>query len=164
MVKFCTVLFVTLLVHSGSCQNIEQGWKGIKSLKSSRAEVEKILGKGEVDRSGYFRYSVPDAFVRINYSVAPCSIAPMNRGKFRIPENTVIDYYVVPKESLRLEDLKFNREEFYKDTSGDVTDKIVYANQSNSILINVDNRNGSELVATIYFNPTKIDSEILKCD
>ncbi len=47
------ILIVLLLVNSfGFCDTIENGWKGIKPLKTNKVSVNKLLGTPEIDDVG----------------------------------------------------------------------------------------------------------------
>lgn len=89
------IMFLNLIV---SCDTIEDGWKGIKPLKTDKISVNKLLGTPEIDDNEYHRYTSDEAFVRVNYSTAPCKDNQYKRGEYNIAQDTVLDYYVVIKK------------------------------------------------------------------
>lgn len=157
------VLVLIILLNSPLfCQTIENGWKGIKPLGTSKRTVEKLFGKAEIDDNGYYRYRFGDTFVRVNYSTAPCTDNPYERGRFNVPEDTVLDYYVVPKELSLLSQLKFNREKYYKDVSGD-TNSILLINDDDGVIIGIQEQEGIEYLAGLDFMASKSLTEKFKC-
>lgn len=159
------IFFLIMILSSVTfSQTIEDGWKGIKPLKTSRTEVEKLLGKPEIDDNGYHRYRTDEAFVRVNYSTTGCKDNQYKRGRYNVPEDTVLDYYVVINDFTLLSDLKIKKENYYRDASGDVENNVVYVERADTIIISVHIQQDTEYVGTIYYQPQKEDKELYKCD
>lgn len=163
MGKMFFVAFILFLVFQAHCQTIDNGWKGVTPLKATRADVEKVWGKGERDRTGSFRYSTSDAFVRIHYSSEPCQPDETGRQPFNVPKDTVLDYIVFPNKLLYLSELKLKAGDFFKDTSGDVRNSYVYVNRDNSIIVSIHVENNVEYVSKIQFRPTRDRAENFRC-
>lgn len=153
------IVFLNLLV---SCHTIEDGWKGIRPLRTDKATVEKLLGKPEVDDNGYYRYRTGEAFIRINYSSTPCENNKMNRGKFNVPKDTVLDYYVRPLTLTPLSNLKFKKEQYYRDASGD-TNSILLISNEYGVMIGIQDQEGIEYFSGVDFKASKKDAEYFKC-
>ena len=162
---FLILLFAVIgLSQLGVKQSsIEDGWKGIKPLKTNKVEVSKLLGTPEIDDNDYHNYRTDEAFVRVNYSTAPCQKSDFGRGKFNIPKEIVLDYVVHIKELVKLSEFKFEREKYIKDTSGDVENNVLYVNEREGIIISVHIQEGTEYAGTIYFRPKPKLAETLKC-
>lgn len=156
------MIFMSLIMTI-QCQTIEKGWKEIRPLHSDKSAVDRILGPSKVDKNGYFDYSTEDAYIRVNYSTVPCRNNQYLRGKFSVPENTVLDYVVLWKNLTKLSELEFKREQYHKDTSGDVTNFISYINSKDGVAINVTVLGNEEFVRNIRFRPSKTDSEKFAC-
>lgn len=145
-------------------QSIESGWKGIKSLQTTKTEVEKILGNPEVDENGYHNYRAEEAFVQVNYSTEPCSQNRYNRGRYNLPSDTVLEYVVHLKNPLKLADLQFEKEKYYRDTSGDAN-SIYYQNQKAGVAIGTQplDETDTEYVTVFRFNVPEAIDEKVKC-
>lgn len=159
------ILTLLLLLNSFLfCNTIENGWKGIEPLKADKAAVNKLLGTPEVDDNGYYGYTTDEAFIQVNYSTAPCENNQYKRGKYNVPKDTILDYVVNVKKTIKLSELAFNREKYKTDTSGDVGNVVAYYNEEDGIMIEVGiSREGTEYVKTIYFRPKQKTAETLKC-
>jgi hypothetical protein len=151
------------LSYSAFGQSIEEGWKGILPLKTSRAEVENRLGRPEVDDDGYYRYKTDDAFIRVNYSCTPCQDSKFGRGQYKVATGTVLDYYVIPKDRKVFSNLELKRDTYIRDTSGDVQNNVLYVNKDNSVIVSIHLQEGTEYVGRIYYNPRSADAKALKC-
>jgi hypothetical protein len=103
-----TILFlglILLVIPKASAQE----WRKIVPLKSTRTDVERLLGSNE-NKSYGVGYELPDGDLSIEYSSGPCSKA--RRGGWNVPEGVVISFNFVPKNKQRLTELKLNRKKF----------------------------------------------------
>ena len=85
-----------------------QQWRKIVPLKSTRADVERLLGPG--DRSYGVVYELKDGVLWIDYSSGPCR--KERRGGWNVPEGVVISFSFSAKKKQRETDLKLNRKKF----------------------------------------------------
>jgi hypothetical protein len=142
---------------------IEDGWKGIKPLRTDKKSVEKLLGKPEIDNNGYHGYRTEEAFIRVNYSTLPCQDNQYKRGEYNIPKDTVLNYSVRPQKLTLLSNLNFKKEQYYKDTSGDAN-SVRLINNEEGITISVQDQEKTEYFSGVDFRPSKDDAEKFKCD
>lgn len=156
------IILLTLNLAT-SAQRLEDGWKGIRPLSSAKDYVERVLGKPIVDDNGYHRYETDDTLIIVNYARCPCSNELFGRGKYRVPTGTVLNYIVGLKKEVRLSDIGFDREKYYRDTSGDVKRIVGYGYADKGINIEVILRNGEELVQKIRFHPATGEAEKFIC-
>lgn len=160
-----SIMFILALVSSTVVfgGKLEDGWKGIKPLRSDVVSVEKILGKPDIDANGFYRYRDGENFVRVNYSTKPCEESMFGRGMYNVPAGTVLNYEVHVDPALKLSDVDFDRAKYYRDTSGDVVERVLYVNGSAGVWITVGVRDGIEYVAGFTFWPSNDDKTRLKC-
>jgi hypothetical protein len=157
------ILVIVLLSPFASCQRIENGWKEIKPLKTSKAAVEKILGHVEPDQYGYFGYQLGDeVFVQINYTTKPCQASSVGRGDYAVPKDTVLRYDVRFRKPIKLSDLKYRRQDYVRQTDAHSEGQFVLINRNGGVMITGET-NGSDLVNVIYFTPSTDDKEKFKC-
>lgn len=78
------------------------GWRGIVPLRSTRADVERLIGKPSVGRGAY---DVEGDRVYILYTRDQCSGGL--EGGYKVPPDTVVSINVMPRKGLRPSDLRF---------------------------------------------------------
>ena len=160
----CKFLFIIMLVSTVSCQTLENGWKGIKPLRTDKTTVEKILGEPEIDENGYHGYRVGSVFVQVNYSSAPCEVDRYQRGKYSVAENTVLDYSVnFLSNELKLSDLTIDRKRYHKETDDHIEGLSHFYNEDDDILITVESQNNIEYVGRIIFRARKAEIKKFLC-
>jgi hypothetical protein len=129
-----------------------QGWRGIVPLKSTRADVVKILGKPS--RFGYV-YDFDKGAIRIMYSRKRCEQGlPSDWGNWNVPLDTVINISVdddTPVEDLKISNLE--KYKWYTDDSGTT----YYHLKDKGIEYSV--RDGR--VTQITYGPTSKDQNLL---
>lgn len=134
-------------------------WHGIIPLKSTRADVEKILGKptfGSISPHAA-NYRTKTEKVHVLYSTGPCEIAPSNG--WNIPEFKVISIHVYPDLGPSLADLKLDPHKFEKRPDPEIINETYYTNEKDGISITVMD---GKVIRTSYFPQSKNDN--LKCD
>lgn len=161
------LLAILLFVLSSSfCEDIDNGWKGLQPLRVTKNEFEKKIGVPGTKQEEYyyFDYQTEDAYFQANFSSQPCRDDKFSRGKFYIPEGTLLDYSVIIKARPKVSELKFDRAKFVKLSGGHVPYLGTYQNASQGIDIAFRiESDGSEVVEKIYFQPSKADAEKFKC-
>src|SRR5262245_39806863 len=87
-----------------------KGWRGIVPLRSTRSDVEAVLGKGTGEiQCSYYRDDMNIFFV---YSSGTCDNG--RSGDWNIGPNTVIRFTIYPKPNPKLSDLKLEETKFEK--------------------------------------------------
>lgn len=148
----------------GKKDKIENGWKGILVLQTTRDEVEKILGKPAVE-DGKITYQTDDALVHIDYSSSPCSNTKSYRGNYKMPQNTVIRYKVYLKKEIKLSVFEWQSDLYEKYEDKHSLRYIYYSNRKNGIIITtVKLKEEPEIVEAIEFEPTKEQNAIYRCE
>ena len=163
--KINVLILIIFLNIIGFSQTVEDGWKDIKPLKTDKATVNQILGKPEkVDDNDYHNYRTEEAFIRVNYSTAPCKDNQYERGEYNVTEETVLDYWVRPEKAIKLSDFQFKREKYKRVPDQELRDLARYYNEEDGVFIFVGIEDEIEYVGKIYFRPSKQDSEAFKCE
>ena len=161
--SICTLGLIFLMLLQG--EGLKNGWKGIRPLRTTRAEVEERIGNRLfTDRDYYYvDYNTDEGRIEVNYSVVPCSEDKYSRGRYSVEHDTVLDYIVLLKRPLRPTetDIDFAR---YTRSHGDATDYTTYENRDEGIIITTKtSTDGEELVDRIEYHATKTDAEKVKC-
>src|SRR5258705_7624001 len=105
-----TIFFLCPLVLSLAQAVSAQQWRKIVPLKSTQADVERLLGRAEQPYG--VEYELKDGVLSIDYSTGPCR--KDRRGGWNVPEGVVIGFLFSPKLMQREADLKLNRKKFRK--------------------------------------------------
>jgi hypothetical protein len=149
--KFRVLLLGIILssVCLGQSERIENGWKGIKVLQTTRAEVEKILGKPTIDEYNNIKYYIDEGLIRISYSQEPCSND--SQGRYDVPKDTVFDYEVIITREMDLTNLIWKKELYKKTKDSHVLYNSYYSNQNEGITISTKTKKDGENVWSIRF-------------
>lgn len=131
------MILLNLILYSFLCCQPNE-WKGILPLKSTRANVEKILGKPTPDSLAKYaaEYKTKDEKVFVLYSSGSCH-DKSNNG-WDIPEQIVIGISVSPNVRQKFSDFKFDESGFDKSQDSDTLDYVFYTNKENGTTIQVD--------------------------
>ncbi|HEV7746047.1 MAG TPA: hypothetical protein VGO56_13690 [Pyrinomonadaceae bacterium] len=129
MKSLLPTLFWTLLILPQAYSVHAQDWPQIDPLKSTRADVERLLGH---TKEAYFAlYQLKHGSLFIEYSGGPCR--PDRKGGWDVPENVVISISFSPKHPKRLAELKLDPKKFRKVVGGDVVGVEYYVNDEDGI-------------------------------
>lgn len=131
-----------ILVMAPVC--LAKSWRGLTPLKSTRTEVEQLLGVAGQDN--LVSYKLPEETVYINY-------APSENWPFRIAPGTVISITIFPRNKIPLTELDlrlsdFRREQGARDVAGE---SYIYRNELEGFTI--ETYNGR--VTRVTYEPTR---------
>ena len=161
------VLPLLLLVASSTFAQdrpIESGWRNIKVFETRRADVEKLLGKPNPDIDKiYTVYSTPDGTVTIVYSDTPCSVAPGEKGDFKVEKDTVIDYRVSFEKPFPLLELKWKKEKYKRSEDPHRSEVFVYDDPLQGISITTGFVDGTEMVGSFWFRGSGEQERQYRC-
>jgi len=141
-------IFVALLI---SAINVRaEAWRGIVPLQSTRADVERLLGKpGE-----HGRYQFDKERAYIEYAgTGPC--AKVNRCLCKVSEDTVISIYVELEVEMSFSGLKLDQRNYKKFISRGDRTVATYSNHRKGIIYTVDEKDDD--VTAIEYLPTAKD-------
>lgn len=135
-------------------------WNGIVPLKSTKEDVEKILGKPTLDSiaQAAAEYRTKDGKVFVLYSTGPCKVKPSNGWK--IPKQTVISISFYPVDRPQFTDLQIDMQKFERHSDPEILHLIDYTNKTEGINLTIDESDGS-VTRFSYFPESKYD--YLKC-
>lgn len=129
-----------------------QDWRQIVPLKSTRAEVERLLGS---TTGAYFaQYELEQGSLFIEYSSGPCKAE--RKGGWNVPKDVVIMVNFTPKYRTRIADLKLDPKKFRKIADDHVIGTLYYVNDEDGITYAVQ----SGKVSFIEYHPAKRDEHL----
>jgi hypothetical protein len=135
-----------------------KGWRGIRPSRSTRADVERLLGP-PVDAGNEYAsvYRLEKETVIFNYEGGrPCE-AP---GGWQVPRGTVVGIMVTPKTKLPLSDLQVDEGRYKKTSGGHRSEDIVYTNNEEGESVTVYQ---GEVTSISYF-PASGDNHLRRPD
>lgn len=135
-------------------------WNGIVPLKSTRTDVEKLLGSPEEwNRNPHSNsFKINDGQVFVRYSTGPCDRKPSNG--WNIPANTVIAVSVFTNVGPKLVDLKIDEKQFERWDNPHIGHEASYTNLTDGIQFTVD-KYDNQVTSFSYFPESKFN--YLKC-
>lgn len=142
-------------------ESIEEGWKAIKPLQTTRAQIESFL-TNPTKNGSQISYETDDALVHITYSKAPCS--DIGSGRYKVSQDTVVNYQVVLKKDIKISELKWKKNLYKRDDDPEILQFVDYRNAQDGIKVNaVKLDDGVEKVISISYYPDKKSEESVKC-
>jgi hypothetical protein len=158
---FCSVLLSAVATASA------KEWNGIVPLKSTRADVERLLGRGS---SNSYRYG--EEIVNIEYAQFPCGHQnppgwPEAPPGWNVPRDTVVAIGVtfgmktIAVASLSLDLSKFERVR----GADDLPQDYYYNDKANGFAIEICDTGGprGEIVRALLYLPTAKEEELFRC-
>jgi hypothetical protein len=157
-----------LLSVAGTCSG--KDWRGIVPLKSTRADVERLLGpSGDPVLSIYY---LSNEIVSVEYSEYSCNQTPKVEGwpvppsvQWNVPPGTVIAIRVAPRKEVPLNSLSIDFKSF-KRVRGDKDrpTHFFYVNEEEGFAVEVfaDPEGRDEIVRSYVYQPG-IKDNALRC-
>lgn len=134
------VLILMLIFSSAVFCQSNNVWNGITPLKSTREDVEKILGKPEPLSVAKYAagYKTKEGKVFVLYSTGMCDVNSAHG--WNIPELTVISISFDPDypNPYIFSDLKIDRSKFERHPDPGSLHLVSYANEVDGIVLTVD--------------------------
>ncbi len=153
-----SLLIITAILAIG-VQNNSVGYRGIVPLKSTRSDVERILGRpaDTSDTTYYF----PDKIIGIDYAKYGCAQPPRVEGPPRPPiegwnvaPDTVLVVRVTLRTPVSLKDLNMDLKNFKKERGdSDIPSHFRYVNRESGLTIELNGDPATEIVRTLIYQP-----------
>ena len=145
-------LFLPFLILTWCYDVNAQDWRQIVPLKSTRAEVERLLGS---TKEAYFAdYQLKQGSLFIEYSSGLCR--PERKGGWNVPENVVLIVSFSPKHKRRIADLKLDPKKFKRVIDDHVIGVLYYVNDEEGITYEVQRGK----VDSVEYGPAKRDEHL----
>jgi hypothetical protein len=155
MLKLLHILVYASLILPASRLPRPKEWRGIVPLKSTRADVERLLGAP--DEPGGTLYILENENVHVWYSNRSCERDPKG---WNVPRGVVTEFTVYYATKVPASTLKLDESKYKKFNDPDVTSLVYYNNEDEGILVQVDTNWG--IVNNITFYPEAKDN-YLRC-
>jgi hypothetical protein len=122
------ILFSLFLLAPDSGLNAQE-WKNFVPLKTTRANVEAILGPA--DEGFEVTYSLKDGNLSIEYSSGPCKSG--RKGGWNVPKDVVISLLFSPRRPKKVSELRLDLTKFKKVIDEHLPSVTYYINDEDGI-------------------------------
>jgi hypothetical protein len=143
-------LFVLVIIGWQSVKDPD--WRQITPLRSTRVEVERLLGTSTKPYSA--KYTLEEGNLFIEYSTGPCT--PLRKGGWNVPKDVVVQMSFSPNVKNSVSTLKLDPRRFRKVIDDHVGGVIYYINDELGLTYEVQ---GGKVDA-IYYQPGKKDEHL----
>jgi hypothetical protein len=148
IVGVCVVL---MSVSSASAKS----WRGIEPLHSTRADVERLLGLPNYDKSAHMPgYDFPEERAYITYSSKGCEEGLP--GGWNIPKDTVIEIYLIPSSWPKLSEILIPGKEYRRIQTVHTPENYYYVDEEEGVTISASH----DVVSTIRYGPAAKDKNL----
>jgi hypothetical protein len=152
--KISHLIFFCLALSTSAISQ-EKGWRGIVPLRSTRADVQKLLGHS-TDQGYGATYDLGSEAVTFEYSSGPCT--KRRKNGWNVPVNTVIRIRVSSSIKTRFSDVNIDKEKFEKIEDPELPDIFYYRNSEKGITYEVQD----DFIITTEYGPSSKD-KTLRC-
>lgn len=136
------------------------GWQGIVPLRSTRTDVEQLLGPPRSSLGEIYRYDTPENQVDVSYSSDPCKSNGANpQGS---AADVVLKITVSPQKTILVQNLGLDKNKYTRIQNDHPVNWVHYLNSVDGITVDAILNNGCEQVIRIIYQATARDRE-LRC-
>ena len=153
------LIFSTLVLLVLCQSNKAKEWRGIVPLKSTRADVERLIGKPNQSGDNWADYQLKQERVSFRYDGGPCTDLYQTLGKDNckcmLAENTVMSITVEPFSQRKFSELNLDMHGFTKASIAPYPDNFAYYNSVEGIYYEVDQ--AEDRIRSIEYGPSSAD-------
>lgn len=154
-----STLFCMCMVLSVAVPSLAKEWRSIVPLHSTRADVERLIGKHHI-RDNY--YGFENETVQVIYNDY-AGDNPCEKGFWNVSRNTVISINVTPKTKLRFFDLHIDLRKYKKTRDPHVSAYALYADEEEGVTYGIlEGGKEDGLIQSITYGPAAKDAQ-LRC-
>jgi|SRR5215213_6585934 len=124
-------ILVTLILLAPNSGLKSQEWKKFVPLKTTRAEVEAILGPAR-EKGFEVTYQLNDGNLSIEYSTGPCRSD--RKGGWNVPQDVVISLLFSPQHPKKVYELKLDVTKYRKVVGKHLPSVTYYINDEDGIV------------------------------
>ncbi len=147
-----STLFFPFLILINQSNGNGQDWRQFVPLRSTRADVERLLGSS---KEAYFAdYSLKEGNLFIEYSSGPCRLD--RKGGWNVPMDVVITLHFTPQRKRHISDLKLDLTRFKKVVDEHVIGILYYVDDEDGITYQVQNGK----IDFVEYGPTRKDEHL----
>ena len=151
------LLVLPVVICAGSAY--AEPWRGIVPLKSTRADVERLLGKPlPGNTSFYVTYKLESEEVRVRYADKTLCTGT-DECECHVPDNTVLTVVVQPKTTIRFSSLNLDQSKYHAIVNAENTNNVAYSDFDAGLMYVISKRD--DLVLYVQYSPTAKDCDAI---
>ncbi|HEU4712258.1 MAG TPA: hypothetical protein VFS76_11865 [Pyrinomonadaceae bacterium] len=159
---------IDYLPSAKDCENVIRSqppaavnsWQGLVPLRSTRAEVEQLLGPPKSSLGETYVYDTTENIVSVSYTSDPCGVIAANPTG--AATDVALKIMVSPKKLLLVRDLNLDRDKYKRIQDHHPENSVHYLNSLDGITVDAFLNDGHEEVLGIIYYATAKDRE-LRC-
>lgn len=164
-----TVTNIDYLPSAKDCQDLVENqkpsavlnaWQGFVPLRSTRADVERLLGASRSSLGEIYSYITPENKVDISYSADPCAVGGAHRLGSGV--DVVMKIVVSPQKTILVKSLGLDKNRYSRIQNDHPENWVHYLNSAEGITVDAVLNDGCEEVLSFIYLPTSRDLE-LRC-
>jgi hypothetical protein len=167
MMIICVVLMPSTGTRNSACHEFPQTasappneWKGLVPLRSTRADVELLLGKPAMSPRSFDIYKTESERVDVRYSVGPCEPSPVER--WNVAKDIVISMEVIPQRTISVASLHLDAKRYVRIQESHPENWVQYWNRDDGVIVHSILQGKTEYLYFIEYRPTAKDKS-LRC-
>ena len=129
-------------------------------LKSTRVDVEELVGKAKWSHGSTFIYETPCGRLDVLYSRGVCKLTDVQR--WNVPEDYVIRMEFAPRRKVLVKDLNLSPNRFVREQESHPKNWVQYRSAEDGIRISAVIGKKGDSVMVISYEPKKEDDS-LRC-
>jgi hypothetical protein len=135
-------------------------WRGIVPLRSTKTDVEKLLGKPIEGSHNLYLYDTEKERVSVLYSDGMCN--ENKSSTFNVPRDRVLTFMVSPKKTMNVSEITEKSSQSFEREADLKEDAFHYKNKDGSVRFEtIMSENGIEDIIYIIYKATKTDDSLL---
>lgn len=146
-------LVLPLAIFAGSVH--AEPWRGIVPLKSTRSDVELLLGKPPPGNMNFYvTYKLESEEVRVRYADKSLCTRT-DECECTVPDDTVLNVVVRPKTTINFSALSLDQSKFRPIVNAENANNVAYSNSDAGLMYVISKRD--DLVLYVQYGPTAKD-------
>jgi hypothetical protein len=126
--------------HQAESTAPPNAWRGLVPLKSSRADVERMLGSSTGSVGDIYLYETKDEKVRVVYSQGSCE--PSLEGQWKVPADTVLSTTVFPQSKVLVNSLRLDMTVYKRSQEVHPENWVWYVSSETGVMVHAIQKNG----------------------
>jgi hypothetical protein len=135
-------------------------WRGLVPLPSTRADVERILGKAKTSHGSTYVYETEIETVDVLYSLGQCKLTAVER--WNVAADIIIRMDVRPRGKILVQSLHLDRTRYPRLQEGHPENSARYLNDDDGVIVETILYGKDEEVYAVTYWPRSGDKE-LRC-
>ncbi len=135
-------------------------WRGLIPLRSSRSDVEELLGKSRASHGFTYVYEMEKETVDVLYSAGPCKVSGVER--WNVAADIVVRMDVRPRVKIPIQALHLDKTRYPRLEEAHPENWARYMNDEDGVMVETISNGKDEEVYTITYWPRSAD-KVFRC-